>query len=134
MIDNARSPEEYWSVSTINDLLLAARLDGWRPLDAPFFGQIALRNDREQLTVLLSAAVYDDQRRWVHFSMSGRHSLPSWDQLSRAKDALLGAERKALQVLPPRSQWVNIHPNCLHLWMCLDDDGLPDFTEGSGSI
>jgi hypothetical protein len=28
----------------------------------------------------------------------------------------------------------NIHPNCLHLFCCLDGDPLPDFTGGMGTI
>ncbi len=28
----------------------------------------------------------------------------------------------------------NIHPNVLHLFVCLDGDPLPDFTRGKGSL
>jgi hypothetical protein len=29
---------------------------------------------------------------------------------------------------------VNIHPNCLHLFVCVDNDPLPDFTRGEGLL
>jgi len=37
-------------------------------------------------------------------------------------------------VVPPRSQYVNINPTVLHLWVCLDGDVLPDFTHGGSSL
>ena len=37
-------------------------------------------------------------------------------------------------VFPERKFHVNIHPFCLHLWCCLDGDGLPEFSHGLGTI
>lgn len=108
----------------------------WVPIDAPIPGMVAYVNRAEGLTVILTAAPYDgDGRWWLHFSVASKTGQPpSWDQLIRAKEGLLGAESKAIQVIAPRSQWVNQHPGCLHLFVCLDADPLPDFTEGSGSL
>lgn len=106
----------------------------WLSVMPPMRGLRAWANRSEHLTVICSAAPYDDGLWWIHFSMSGKRVLPSWEQLIRAKEAILGTESKAIQVLAPRSQWVNIHPNCLHLWVCLGKDPLPDFTMGTGSL
>lgn len=59
--------------------------------------------------------------------------LPSWKDLRDVKDVFIG-NRKAIQVFPVAAEYVNIHPNVLHLFACLDDDGLPDFTSGTGSL
>lgn len=109
----------------------------WVERRGPLPGLVEYQNRTEHLTVILSAAPQADGHIWLHFSISRTQVtevLPSWDQLVRAKEALLGADTKAIQVLPPRKQWVNIHPGVLHLWVCLDADPLPDFTRGTGSL
>jgi len=86
------------------------------------------------LRVVLSAALEQDKRRWLHISVSKREALPSWEDLKEVKSLFIGDDRTAIQVFPPKAQWVNIHPNTLHLWTCLDGDVLPDFTNGTSSI
>lgn len=86
------------------------------------------------LLVFASASVELDGKRWLHVSVSRRSRLPSWEDLRAVKDAFIGRDRTALQVLPPAAKHVNIHAYCLHLWSCLDGDPTPDFTRGSGSI
>jgi hypothetical protein len=56
--------------------------------------------------------------------------MPSWEDCRLVKDTFIGRDRRALQILPPASEYVNIHPYCLHLWSCLDGAGLPDFRHG----
>lgn len=91
--------------------------------------QLAWKDQRRNLAVIFSAAVERDGRVWLHLSLSHRGRMPHWSEIVEAKEAFLGAEARALQVFPARSEWVNIHPFCLHLWRCLDDDGIPDFRE-----
>lgn len=79
------------------------------------------------LKVICSAQVEADGKRWMHVSCSRPNRLPSWEELSLVKDTFIGRERKAVQVLPAADEHVNINPNVLHLWACLDGDGLPDF-------
>jgi hypothetical protein len=81
----------------------------------------------DSLLVLFSACIERDGKRWIHVSCSRPSRLPSWEDLREVKDTFIGRERKALQVIPPASEHINIHPHCLHLWACLDGDGLPDF-------
>lgn len=84
-------------------------------------------------SVLLTVGRHDG-RRWIHFSMAHPSRVPHFSELRDYKNWFIGADRKAIQVLPPTSEYVNIHPYCLHLFSCLDNDGLPDFTHGSGSL
>lgn len=106
----------------------------WQVLDQGI-GQVSYRRDNGQ-TVIVSAhlAEGDTGARWVHFSTSHRARLPTWAELVEAKEIFLGTKTKAISVIPPRSEYVNINPNVLHLWVAVDGDGLPDFTLGSGSI
>ena len=75
-----------------------------------------------------------DGKIWVHISASRRNKVPSWDDLMMIKCQFLGENKKAIQVLAPRSEHVNICSNCLHIWHCVDNDPLPDFTRGSGML
>lgn len=86
------------------------------------------------LAVLWSAAVEDDGRRWIHVSVSHAARLPRWSELREVKDVLIGRDRHAYQVLPPESEYVNLHPHCLHLWAPIDGPVLPDFRRGLGTI
>lgn len=65
---------------------------------------------------------------WAHLSVSAQvpARLPTWDELGWCKRYFLG-DRKAIQVLPPKAEYVNIHPHVLNLYACLDRDPLPDF-------
>ena len=91
-------------------------------------------NRRYGQGIIMSEATERDGKRWRHFSMSCRTRIPTWEELVKAKEAFLGVESKAIQIIPPRSQYVNIHPNVLHLWVCMDGDPLPDFRNEKGSI
>ena len=98
------------------------RPDGW-----------ALRTDTG-MTIIASGDVERDGRRWLHISMSYPDRVPSYDEMIAGMRAILGDDREAYQVFPPRARWVNIDAYCLHLWHCLDADVLPDFTRGGRSI
>lgn len=97
-------------------------LDGWRLLATDSLG-----------AVIVTCADVDDVE-WVHASMSWADRLPTWDELSRLRDAVYG-DGWAYQVFAPPSDHVNIHEYCLHLWGRLDGEPvLPDFTYRTGSI
>jgi hypothetical protein len=85
-------------------------------------------------SVIISCARELDERRWIHLSVASPYQLPSWEKLCEIRDLFLGTQRKALLILAPAAEHVNIHLHCLHLWHCLDGDGLPDFTGGTNSI
>jgi hypothetical protein len=85
---------------------------------------------RAPLVVLLSCTRYRDERRWLHASVSHENRLPNWEDLREVKDVFIGRDKRALQVLPAAEEYVNIHPRVLHLWHCVDGDGLPDFRVG----
>lgn len=85
------------------------------------------RKIADTLLVIWSGRIEKDGRRWIHASCSRPSRLPSWEDLREVKDTFIGRDRRALQILPPHTEYVNIHKHVLHLWHCLDDGGLPDF-------
>lgn len=56
-----------------------------------------------------------DRLLW-HLSISHPDRYPSWDEICDARYSLLPDDVTMAQVLPPRRQYVNLHPNCFHLW------------------
>jgi hypothetical protein len=106
---------------------------GWVVVEHTLDGYKA-RNTGLGLAVIVSDVHEQDRRLWRHFSVSHRDRLPTWDELVKTKEWFLGTDSRALQVLPPRSEWVNICDRVLHLFVCLDGDVVPDFTRGSGSL
>lgn len=124
------------------DLESAAEL-GWEPpLVLPPLWELVIRgNDGAQyrsptqnLTVIVSVGRELDGRRWIHMSMSHSARLPRWRELRDAKDLFIGRTRTAISVLPSEDQYVNLHPRVLHLFSCLDESPLPDFTRGTASL
>lgn len=90
----------------------------------------------DDLVVMISGRTEADGRRWVHVSASHKNRTPTWEKMCEVKRLFLG-DRRALQIHPSEGEYVNLHPYCLHLWCCLDDDGLPDFrvaTEGGPQV
>lgn len=96
----------------------------WRPVtideNHPLYGMRAWRGPERQ-SVCLSVGRYDDDgRRWLHVSIARPNKMPSYADLARLKTIFIGPDA-------PASEHVNIHPHALHLWCCLDGDGLPNF-------
>lgn len=91
-------------------------------------------NPKQRLSLIWSVAQEGDGKWWQHISVAHPARLPTWDELVTIKEWLIGRDVDAYQVIPKRSNYVNIHPNCLHLFRCLEGDVLPDFTDGSGSL
>jgi hypothetical protein len=56
-----------------------------------------------------------EQGRW-HMSISHNERYPSWDEIHEARYELLPEERTFAMILPPKSEYVNLHHNCFHLW------------------
>jgi len=53
---------------------------------------------------------------WEHVSVSMKNRTPSWDEMCVLKDIFWGEEECVVQYHPPKSEYVNMHPFCLHLW------------------
>lgn len=64
--------------------------------------------------------VASDGGGWDHVSVTPcnrkRQTCPTWEEMCAIKDMFFYPEEAAVQYHPPRSQYVNNHPFCLHLW------------------
>ncbi len=53
---------------------------------------------------------------WEHVSVSYPNRTPTWQEMCRVKDIFWNENECVMQFHPPKSEYVNIHPYCLHLW------------------
>lgn len=84
----------------------------------------AFRHERRGLVAFLS---YDEiargDRRWhisLRYEDRGRGRVPTWAELVQAAHDLRPGVPFAVGV-PPRSYWLNVHPDVLHLWELHDE-------------
>ncbi len=104
----------------------------WEEVESPIpFTKCFIKFNR--LMVLVNEGKFDNEL-WRHVSLSYPNKIPKWKDLREVKDIFIGKDKKAIQVFPKESEYVNIHPYVLHLWANLERDPLPDFTMGSGMI
>lgn len=94
--------------------------DGW-----------AVKQREGDLRVVIDCDRKDDGQEWIHVSYSCESRVPSHADTVLVKETFIG-DRYAYAVFPPKSNYVNIHPNCLHLWaMWCSGEGrvLPEFSK-----
>src|SRR3954463_731637 len=72
----------------------------------------------ERLRIIASGADADDwlAHGWEHVSVSTRRRPPNWQEMCFVKDLFWEPEECVVQFHPPRSEYINNHPHCLHLW------------------
>lgn len=90
----------------------------------------ALRS--EGLRVIVDCERKSDGKYWLHVSVSRKDWSPSHEDMAKVKRSFIGDRRYAYSVWPPAKLYVNIHPNCLHLWALMEsEDGrvLPEFSD-----
>lgn len=54
--------------------------------------------------------------QWEHVSVSLPNRCPNWKEMSYIKNLFWDEEETVIQIHPPKSKYINIHPHCLHLW------------------
>lgn len=53
---------------------------------------------------------------WEHVSVSLKNRCPTWDEMCIIKDIFWKDDEVVVQFHPKKSEYVNIHPYCLHMW------------------
>jgi hypothetical protein len=88
---------------------------------------IPIRGSIAPLRVIAS-----DGEGWEHVSVSLPNRCPTWSEMCQAKALFWDDEDRVMQLHPPRSEWVNNHPNCLHLWRPIGQEipAPPSYTVG----
>lgn len=70
----------------------------------------------EELKIIASEGDAPESHGWEHVSVSTQRRIPNWREMSFVKDLFWSDEECVVQFHPPKSEYVNQHPNCLHLW------------------
>ena len=60
--------------------------------------------------------IASDGAGWEHVSVSGRDRCPTWDEMCQVKAMFWDEDDCVIQYHPPKRDYVNIHPYCLHMW------------------
>lgn len=76
---------------------------------------VTLKNGT-RLKVIASDGADVGGPRWEHVSVSRTDRCPLWAEMSEVKDLFWHEGDTVMQLHPPKSDWVNNHPFCLHLW------------------
>ena len=53
---------------------------------------------------------------WEHVSVSLNNRTPNWREMCFVKDLFWFEEEVVVQYHPAKKDYVNFHPNCLHMW------------------
>ena len=53
---------------------------------------------------------------WDHVSVSLERRCPTWDEMCAVKDLFFYDEELCIEYHPKKSEYVNLHPYCLHIW------------------
>lgn len=53
---------------------------------------------------------------WEHVSICPANRLPEWEEMCLVKDTFWNEDECVVQYHPPKSEYVNLTSNCLHLW------------------
>jgi len=70
--------------------------------------------DGSELHIISSGE--DDMYHWEHVSVSHPRRCPTWDEMHKIKQLFWTDEEVVMQLHPPQSCYVNLHPFCLHMW------------------
>lgn len=98
------------------------RLELGRITDGPFgstsadgmMGAFVVNANNKSLRVISSG--FDKESGWEHVSVSTEYRTPSWKEMCLIKNLFWEDEECVVQYHPSKSEYVNHHPHCLHLW------------------
>lgn len=65
---------------------------------------------------LVMSSGIDHEHGWEHVSVTCRDRSPFWDEMCFVKGIFWHEDECVVQYHPPKSEYVNCHPYCLHLW------------------
>lgn len=66
--------------------------------------------------------IASDQMGWEHVSISLKHRCPTWEEMCHIKNLFWDECETVVQYHPKKSEYVNRHPFCLHLWKKINSE------------
>jgi len=82
-------------------------------------GCFRLIGPKGALLLVMSSGV-DHSTGWEHVSVSCENRCPNWPEMQWVKNLFWDEHEMAVQYHPPKSEYVNCHPYCLHLWRAIN--------------
>ena len=71
----------------------------------------------------LIRTIASDGGEWEHVSVSlACGKMPNWEEMCYVKDIFWDEEDAVIQLHPKKSEYVNVHDRCLHLWRPKNQD------------
>jgi hypothetical protein len=67
-----------------------------------------------------ASVIISNGQGWEHVSVSFKTRCPKWDEMCYIKDLFFNEDEVVVQYHPKKSEYVNLHNNCLHMWRCID--------------
>lgn len=68
------------------------------------------------------SVIASDQEGWEHVSVALPNRNPNWREMCFFKNLFWGEDICVIQFHPPKAEYINNHPHCLHLWKPIDKD------------
>lgn len=132
--ERALDSEEQRHISVALLQLATLQQRGWVLRVPGADGLGCLDHPRRNLRVIHSVCREADSRIWAHVSISRRdRQMPTWEQTRDVFREVMGDTALGVIVVPPASEHVNL-AEIAHVWACLDERPIPDFTRGTGTI
>lgn len=60
--------------------------------------------------------IFSCNEGWEHVSVSLPNRCPTWAEMCLVKELFWEDDEAVMQLHPPKADYVNCHPYCLHLW------------------
>jgi hypothetical protein len=94
----------------LNEYRVQHPLAGWGD---DYNGAFQLQLNGSRLTFNVIASVGGG---WDHVSVSTPERCPKWNEMQQIKELFFEDDEVVMQLHPAKSNYINHHPNCLHLW------------------
>lgn len=66
--------------------------------------------------------IASDGLGWEHVSVSSKNRIPSWEVMCKIKELFFEDDEVVIQYHPKKSEYINNHKNCLHLWRAIEKE------------
>lgn len=77
------------------------------------YGYFEVTGASDQILRVISSGVGDE---WEHVSVSCINRCPAWSEMALVKELFWDETETVVQFHPKKSEHVNYHQYCLHLW------------------
>lgn len=92
------------------------KMRGFESPKGAAYGAFLIPFEGRDLRVIASDGALEISEGWEHVSVSLPNRCPNWREMSFIKDHFWSEQDTVIQFHPQKSEYINNHPHCLHLW------------------